>query len=100
MTRRGFTLVELLAALVMLGLVAGAAGVSLASLRAPPTSDIVRTLRAARAEAIRAGEATAWSHGPTVVRFYADGSSSGGRVTVEGRTVAIDPLTGAVRAID
>lgn len=96
--RRGFTLVEVVASLAVLGLASGIAAVSLGALRAPRTLGVVRSLEAARAEAVGTGRALTWRSGAAVVRFLPDGSSSGGTFQVDGRRIAIEPLTGAVHA--
>lgn len=51
----GFTLVELIVVLAILGLIVGMSGLALASLRAPRESQWLRELHRARAEAIRTG---------------------------------------------
>jgi prepilin-type N-terminal cleavage/methylation domain-containing protein len=97
---RGFTLIETVVVLGLVGLLAGVVGVTVASLRPPAEAGPVRALRAARAEAIRSGIAVRWRRSDRTVRFLPDGSSSGGVVEVDGKQFAIDVLTGEVRAID
>lgn len=94
---RGVTLVELLVVLALLGVLTGLAGVTLGSLRAPPVSEPLGELQAARAAAVRTGRPTEWSHETTAIRFRPDGSSSGGIVLVDGVTIRIDPVTGVAR---
>ncbi len=55
MNGRGFTLVEILVVLMILGLMTGITGLALASLKAPREAAWVRDLRAARDSAIRTG---------------------------------------------
>ena len=85
MSRNGFTLVEVIVVLAVIGIVLAVSGLALASLEAPPESEFVRELRSARAEAIRAG-APRTAHG---VRFLPDGRAIG---------PGVDPLTGAPHA--
>jgi prepilin-type N-terminal cleavage/methylation domain-containing protein len=95
---RGFTLVELLAVLAILGVGAGLAALALPSLQPPPGSDVLRSLAAARATAVRSGRAVVWRQGTVAVRFLPDGSSSGGSVLLDSLVIWVDPLTGATRA--
>ena len=55
-TRDGYTLVEVIVALVLLGLILGVSGVAVASLRAPRESQWLRALYEARSQAIRNGK--------------------------------------------
>lgn len=96
MTRRGLTLVELLAVLVVFGLITGIAGVALAAGASGGAHDVVDELIAARSAAVRQGTPVEWRRGGTAVRFYPDGSASGGRVVAVSLVIAIDPLTGAL----
>jgi prepilin-type N-terminal cleavage/methylation domain-containing protein len=95
----GFTLVELLAVITLLGVIGVLTGVGLASLREPEAGRVVRSLAEARAEAIRAGHAITWRNERDMVRFLADGSSSGGVVISGDHTVAIHPLTGSAHVV-
>ena len=79
------TLLELVVALAILGLILGVSGVALASLRPPAGSEVARARQRARAEAIRAGTAVRADS----VLFLPDGRALG---------PGVDPLTGAVRA--
>jgi prepilin-type N-terminal cleavage/methylation domain-containing protein len=82
---RGVTLVELLVALTLLGLVLGVSGLALASLRAPSEAVDISAMRHARAQAIETGTPrTAYG-----VLFLPDGRAVGAQV---------DPLTGAIHA--
>lgn len=56
---RAFTLVEVVVALALLGLVLGMSGLTLASLRPTPSAAITRQLTDARADAIRTGRPVA-----------------------------------------
>ena len=89
---RGVTLVELLVALALLGLVLGVSGLALASLHEPSESASTRELRRGRAEAIRTGAPvrTVSDHAPrTTHLFLPDGRAVGQDV---------DLLTGAIHA--
>lgn len=86
----GFSLLEVLVVLVVLGLVLGVSGLAFASLRRPREAELTRELRRARSEAIRTGRPTATviKHAPrpTHVLFLPDGRAIG---------PGVDPLTGA-----
>lgn len=77
----GFTLVELLVVLAILGVIAGVTGLTLSSLERPRESELTIDLKRARADAIRSGAART-AHG---VRFLPDGRAIGPHV---------DPLSG------
>jgi len=94
----GFTLVELLATLAILGLGAGVAALALPSLQPPSGSEVFRSLHAARATAVRSGRAVVWRRDTVAVRFLPDGSSSGGRLLLDSLVIWVDPLTGTARA--
>ena len=87
---RGFTLVEVIVVVAILGLVAGMSGLAFVGLRSPRQSERVRDLWCARAEAIRTGQpvltgdnrASRTAH----VLFLPDGRAIGS---------GVDPLTGA-----
>ncbi len=90
-SKLGFTLLEVVVVLVILGLVLGISGLALASLKAPRESERIRALRAARAEAIRTGRPvrTVTNHSPLPTPlFLPDGRALG---------PGVDPLTGAPR---
>ena len=78
---RGFTLVELLVVLAILGVIVGVTGLTLTSLERPSESQLRIDLKKARADAIRSGVPRT-AHG---VRFLPDGRAIGPNV---------DPLTG------
>jgi len=94
------TLIELVVALALLGLILGISGLVLTSLQSPRDSERVRALSRARAEAIRTGQpvrtAVPWdtvsNHAPRtthLVLFLPDGRAIG---------PGVDPLTGAPNA--
>ena len=93
---RGFTLVELLAALTVLGLGAGVAALALPTLRPTPEGAVLRSLAAARDSAIRTGSPVVWQRDSVRVRFLPDGVNSGGRIALDGVTLEVNPLTGVV----
>ena len=97
---RGFTLVEIVAALALLGLLAALAGVGFHSLRAPDAAEALHGLVEARAQAVREGRTVTWEHDGQHVHFAPDGSSSGGLLELDGLFVTVDPLTGAVDALE
>jgi len=93
----GFTIVELMFVIAILGLTLAVRGLALASLKAPRESAWIRELRRARAEAIRTGAAVRPSlppppstalHRPRPPRFLPDGRALG---------PGVHPLTGAPR---
>ncbi len=86
----GFTLLEVIVVLAILGLTFGVSALAFTSLKFPRESDLVRELRHARSDAIRTGRPVVIdsNHAPrtTHVLFLPDGRAIGPRV---------DPLTGA-----
>jgi len=90
----GATIVELMVVLVVLGLIVGVSGLTLASLRPAAETEAAQSLRRARAEAIRTGRRvriasargdTAASHPPhptPFVTFLPDGRALGPGVDV------------------
>lgn len=86
----GFTLLEVIVVMVILGLIVGMSGLAFVSLRAPREADRMRDLRHAREEAIRAGRPVAVGGNQTprttLTLFLPDGRGIGS---------AVDPLTGA-----
>ncbi len=87
---QGVTLVELLAVLLVLGLMLGVSGLALGSLRMPKASQSLRDLEQARAAAIRTGVPTSAKMDSMVVRFLPDGRALG---------PGVDPLTGEPHAV-
>lgn len=83
---RGVTLLELMVALALLGLILGVTSLSLASLEPARPSDAIRARESAHTEAIRTGSPV---HSDSVL-FLPDGRAIGTNV---------DPLTGAVHAL-
>lgn len=81
----GVTIVELLIALAILGVVLGVTGLALGSLRSPRESEQVMNLRRARIEAIRSGVPRTTHE----VLFLPDGRAIG---------AGVDPLTGTPNA--
>lgn len=92
--KTGFTLLELMVAVFVLGLFGALSGIAIRSLDSGPTAAALNQIRATREEAIRTGRPALWEGEELVVRFLPDGSSSGGRLKVDGTTFTIDPLTG------
>jgi|GEM_PF-3152864 len=88
---RGFTLVELLVVLVILGFIASMSAFAVAGLRLPESGKVTASTDRARAKAIGSGRAVtirllvAPASAPRVLRFLPDGRAVG-----EG----LDPLTG------
>jgi prepilin-type N-terminal cleavage/methylation domain-containing protein len=70
---QGFTLLELLVVLTVLGVVLGVSGLAIVSLQAPRESEEILALNRARADAIHSG-APRSAHG---VRFLPDGRAIG-----------------------
>jgi general secretion pathway protein H len=112
----GFTLVELLVVLTILALVAAMALPRLSARLGPTAGEraagLADQLRAAREQAISTARPTQVPVDPAMARseppvdiavilFFPDGSSSGGRLLVEGAgppaVIEIDDLTGRVR---
>jgi len=96
--KRAFTLVELLAVLAVLGVGAGVAAAALPAFQPSREGEVLSSLAAARAEAVRSGRPVVWRRGVVAVRFLSDGSSSGGRFAVDGAAIEVDLLTGAAHA--
>jgi prepilin-type N-terminal cleavage/methylation domain-containing protein len=92
----GFTLVEVIVVLAIMGMILGVSGVALASLRPTPGSERLRALAVARERAIRTGQpvrvttdsilkGSNHSPLPTPLLFLPDGRALG---------PGVDPLTG------
>ena len=82
---RGVTLIELIVALALFGLILGVSGLSLASLQPAQRSLAIRTMQRAHSQAIRTGSPVRVDS----VLFLPDGRAIG---------AGVDPLTGSVRA--
>jgi prepilin-type N-terminal cleavage/methylation domain-containing protein len=86
----GFTLVEVIVVIGILGLLMGMSGLAFGSLRAPSESEVAREFRRARSEAIRTGRPATTVVNRTLrnrpVLFLPDGRAVG---------PGADPLTGA-----
>jgi prepilin-type N-terminal cleavage/methylation domain-containing protein len=95
---KGVTLVELIVALALVGLILGISGLALGSLRPPSASGVIPRLDAGRAEALRTGRPVVVHVDTIAVRFAPDGSSSGGTIMTGGLSLTVDPMTGAVHA--
>jgi prepilin-type N-terminal cleavage/methylation domain-containing protein len=90
-TRDGYTIIEVIVVLAILGLVLGISGLALASLKAPREAQLVRVLREARSQAIRSGRPVraVFDHSPLPAPlFLPDGRAIG---------PGVDPFTGAPR---
>jgi prepilin-type N-terminal cleavage/methylation domain-containing protein len=96
---RGFTLLEVMVTVVLMGVLAGITGLAVRSLEPGPGSAILPELQGARAEAIMTGEPRVWTGRGIAVRFDPDGSSSGGRVESDGAAFTIDPVSGEIREV-
>lgn len=94
----GFTLLEMMVTVCVLALLATVSGLAARSLKPGRDRQVATALAEVREQAIRSGRPVAWSSDSVTVRFLPNGSSSGGRVTIGGRTWVVDPLTGAVHA--
>jgi prepilin-type N-terminal cleavage/methylation domain-containing protein len=85
----GFTLLEVIVVIAVLGLILGMSGLAFVGLRAPRESDIARELRRARNQAIQTGRPviTGNNRAPRIayVLFLPDGRAIG---------PGADPLTG------
>ena len=87
---RGFTLLEVIVVVAILGLIVGMSGLAFVALRAPLQSELVHELSRARAEAIQTGRpvVSGNNRAPRTahVLFMPDGRAVG---------LGVDPLTGA-----
>ena len=81
----GVTLVELLVALVILGMMTGLGALSVVSLRPVARRVVLDSMASARRRAIRDGRPVVFRDGAQVLRFLPDGRVLGG---------PMDPLTG------
>lgn len=85
MSRQGFTLVELLTVLVLLGITTASASLAVLSLRVPPEVTTLERLRLTRELAISTRAPVAITIDSQLIRFLPDGRVLGGQ---------LDPLTG------
>jgi len=87
---RGFTLLEVIVVVAILGLIVGVSGLAFVTLRVPRQSELVHDLSRARAEAIRTGlpvgSGNNRAHRTAHVLFLPDGRAFG---------PGVDPLTEA-----
>ena len=91
-TTHGFTLVEMMVVVAILGLTVGIGGLALVSLRPPPASVCVLALKQAKTKAVRDGIPVRAASNCSVLPaplFFPDGRAIG---------PGVDPLTGAPRA--
>ena len=97
---KGVTLIELVVALALLGLILGISGLALASLQAPRESERVRALSRARSEAIRTGRPVRTAVSTDTAANYALRTTHLVLFLPDGRAIGpgVDPLTGAPRA--
>lgn len=91
----GFTLLEVVVVLALLGVVAGIVTISIPSSEPEPVASVLAELHDARARAIRTGLPVSWTNGDVTIRFRPDGSSSGGTIVTAVDTLRIDALSGA-----
>ena len=82
---RGVTLIELIVALALVGLILGVSGLSLASLQPEQRSLAIRAMERARSQAIRTGSPVRVDS----VLFLPDGRAIG---------AGVGPLTGSIHA--
>ena len=98
--RSGYTLVEVIVVLALIGLVLGMGGLALASLEVPRDSESVRALHNARAKAIQSGDPV-----NLIVANPDTGANRALRAThlflPDGRVIGpgVDPLTGSPDAV-
>ena len=90
---RGFTLVETLVVLVLLGITFAAAAASMTALQADDPGSVPARLAEARLAAARDGQPRTVPFDGTTVTVYADGSATPAIVTHGGATWQIDPWT-------
>lgn len=85
---RGFTLVELIVALTIIGLITGVSGLALGRLNRPQSNERSRLATAAQREAIVGRHSVRLIVSRDTILFLPDGRSVGR---------GVDPLTGALR---
>lgn len=86
---RGFTLLELMVALAVLGLLSGVSALAFGRLRRPDSADPPQQMAAAQRKAVRSGRRVVLTLGRDTVSFLPDGRAVGR---------GADPLTGEARA--
>jgi prepilin-type N-terminal cleavage/methylation domain-containing protein len=97
-TRRGFTLLEIVIALAILGIAIAVVGLSAAALESPIEADVPATIAAARSDAIRTGQAVTLEFaGGVRVTLHPDGSATPARVWDGEAYWRVDPWTGEAR---
>lgn len=92
---RGFTLLELVVVIAIVALTAAIAVAGGSAVLHEP-DPVLAALTAARDGAVREGRDAFWRAGDNVVRFAADGSSSGGTIRAGGRTYSISVAGGRI----
>jgi type II secretion system protein H len=95
---RGFTLLELLVTIAVLGVLSSIAALGWRTTRATDAQRLADSLAIARGAAIADGRPVSLRLGRATVRFFPDGSSSGGRFRRGDVVVEVAPLSGAIRA--
>lgn len=96
--KSGFTLIELAVGMAIIGFVAGISAIAWRTTSPGPAATLIGELEQTRARAVRMGKPQAWSADGQEVRFWPDGSSTGGRLPVDGVIIEIDPLSGSIHA--
>jgi Tfp pilus assembly protein FimT len=91
----GVTLIELVAALAILGTTVAITGLGIASLEAPASARLTSQLELARRRAADTGSPVTVTVGGKTVRFAPDGSAAGGPLVADSLVIVIEPLTGA-----
>jgi prepilin-type N-terminal cleavage/methylation domain-containing protein len=96
---RGFTLLELIVVLAILALLSGMTALAWRSSRPGVAGAVLSQLAVTRAHAASEGRTTRIRFDSVTIRFFPDGSSSGGQLPVPGGTLDINPLNGQTRAL-
>lgn len=95
---RGFTLLEVLVTLALMGLLLGLVAVAGPSLQPPPEAEVPRRIAAAREEAVRTrAPVTVTFDDSTTVSLFPDGSATPASVHDQGTVWVVDPWTAEVR---